>query len=427
MKSIKCIFVSVLPWAFIVADGIEETFRELPPWPYYRFKLWQTLTDSYQIGNASILSYNEATWNKPGSNRKTEKLSYESLQTDKPVKFSAVQGLGFTNSQVWDCYVNHYEDYDWTELKKAEVETYFLNLGWTEEGWGSNIAPITDALNWDDLLDVERTAAKQLCYTKELWDAISMEFWANIPVPPQEGEVTVEPTTQAPTEAPLTISDRPPIAPVDDIRYVLWGDLSKDIKSIAEKLNYTQNSWNMPGKSPIERFSYGSMGIAYTSYGIGSGNNTGAIEDMGLNEDEWDCHINHYDDYSWKELHTKGVQVFFSYLGWTRDTWENIHIRYPFSEYITWYDMTTEQREAAEAVCYRYELWDHLELSRWPQIINAKQDHDRNVYVDMLVLVLFAIVCFVCWASYMEWNSSREIRFTTNPIKDTPEPDAEVC
>lgn len=41
---------------------------------------------------------------------------------------------GVTEEQ-WDCYINHYSDYDWDELINATVVEYFITLGWNQESW----------------------------------------------------------------------------------------------------------------------------------------------------------------------------------------------------------------------------------------------------------------------------------------------------
>jgi hypothetical protein len=81
----------------------------------------------------------------------------------------------------------------------------------------------------------------------------------------------------------------PPVMnPVDGIRYVVWGDLTDDIKSNVEILRRSEETWNLPGTASIEGLSYDAIELSEIAKGIDD------INAMSLNEEQWDFNINHY-------------------------------------------------------------------------------------------------------------------------------------
>jgi len=72
----------------------------------------------------------------------------------------------------WDCSRNHYDGYSWDRLKEVRVQGYFETLGWTEDSWnGKTAPPRTQSHHWTQLNKAERLAARQLCYSKSVWDS----------------------------------------------------------------------------------------------------------------------------------------------------------------------------------------------------------------------------------------------------------------
>ena len=45
------------------------------------------------------------------------------------------------SEESWDCHMNHYADFNWTELVGAGVAKYFQALGWNNRSWVGEISP----------------------------------------------------------------------------------------------------------------------------------------------------------------------------------------------------------------------------------------------------------------------------------------------
>lgn len=151
--------------------------------PWYRYRLWDTLNGSVQA-HAETLSYTNESWNLPGLHT-LEKLSFETIRAESSQLVSAIVEIGFTE-YVWDCWVNHYDDYWWEELEQFELAQYYAVLGWNQSTWdtANSSIPESSDLYWNELSDEQRTAAREVCYTLELWDELSLDFWPALPESP---------------------------------------------------------------------------------------------------------------------------------------------------------------------------------------------------------------------------------------------------
>jgi hypothetical protein len=136
-------------------------------------------------------------------------------------------------------------------------------------------------------------------------------------------------------------------------RYELWDDVSSIQQSVAETgLDYTEDTWNVPGTADVELLAFSSL----------TAENQVAALALGFNEEEWDCYINHYDDYSWAELATEGVQQYLITLGWTEDSWTT-GSNPPASDDEFFNDLSSDETAAAEEICYNELLWNGESLS----------------------------------------------------------------
>jgi hypothetical protein len=137
--------------------------------PKYRYIVWELLDDA-TMQAATDFSYEEDTWNTPGSNP-LEKLGWYSFDSEYR---DLLDAIGFSED-VWDCFVNHHVDTDWALLGKIDVAKYLIVLGWDEEGWNGNAdPPETDDKDWNELSVKEQEAAGELCYFEELWNGDSL-------------------------------------------------------------------------------------------------------------------------------------------------------------------------------------------------------------------------------------------------------------
>ena len=103
--------------------------------PSYRFVLWNDLTDALRL-SAVGLEYTQATWQIPLDNA-IESSRWDSLGEVNQFHAAA---MGFDEA-VWDCYQNHYDGYEWSELVDIGVVQYFEALGWDENCWNGLLDP----------------------------------------------------------------------------------------------------------------------------------------------------------------------------------------------------------------------------------------------------------------------------------------------
>lgn len=146
-------------------------------YPSFRYVPWEELDESL-VAAAEALEYTEETWNTPGQ-AEIESLSYETITLDSPdIRQQALDTIGYDNEEQWDCYINHYDDYDWEELEEEEVQQYYAALGWTEESWlGDEDPPESEDMDWAELNDDQQAAASELCYFEQNWDGLSLDEW----------------------------------------------------------------------------------------------------------------------------------------------------------------------------------------------------------------------------------------------------------
>ena len=120
--------------------------------------------------------------------------------------------------EIWDCWINHYENYDWEELgpRDANVQTWWEVLGWTEAAWDDGEGEtITSDMIWVDLTPEQRAAAEFLCYDQNEWDGVNFESLLTDPPTgaPSAGTPSTLPTqvfTSLPTSPPTATPTSPP-------------------------------------------------------------------------------------------------------------------------------------------------------------------------------------------------------------------------
>jgi hypothetical protein len=139
--------------------------------PDFRYVAWDGINDAQQVLAGTGLDYTEDTWNVPGT-ADVELLAFVSLTPENQI---AALALGFSE-EVWDCYINHYDDFTWAELATEGVQQYFIILGWSENSWtGATDPPESDDFFFDELSSEEKTAAEEICYFELLWNGESLD------------------------------------------------------------------------------------------------------------------------------------------------------------------------------------------------------------------------------------------------------------
>jgi len=136
---------------------------------------WTAYADltGQQVGGAMALDYTQATWNTLGTNSIEESAWYY-LTLDQR---SASAQIGIFE-EAWDCYVNHYGDYSWSELEEYFLAKYWIALGWNQLSWEGTIDPPTSGDKfWRELTRVQQEAALEVCYSPGSWDEIPIPEW----------------------------------------------------------------------------------------------------------------------------------------------------------------------------------------------------------------------------------------------------------
>ncbi|KAL3798750.1 hypothetical protein ACHAWO_011994 [Cyclotella atomus] len=289
------------------------------PRPDKRYMAFQYLSGEDQAVAQNNLGYTPITWNVPGL-APVEQLGW--WQFSEQQKNGAI-ALGFTENQ-WDCYINHYLTYTWSELTEAGLTDALGTLGWTQNSWeGSGDSPATESKWWGQLTTDEKNAARKLCYFQDNWNQVDM----------------------TPNNSYFPF-------PFPGFRYRPWDELSADFQdTAANSLSYDSDTWDTLGNNTAELNTY--LNLDETE-------RNGAL-DLGFYTHTWDCYMNHYDAYYWDSLYGS-LLIAVEELGWTEDMWTN-RDTYPDSEATFWADLTPQERAAATALCYFQESWDGEDLS----------------------------------------------------------------
>lgn len=178
--------------------------------PRFRFVEW---ADSEQKVLAADANYDEDTWNNLGTNS-IEDLAFGDNQDVQ----SVLSQMGFEEGP-WDCWMNHYNGYYWSNLEEYGIAPYFEALGWNAQAWDGPASgyPESDSKAWDELDSIEQQAAANICYIPETWDQVGSfatgwletseylsqrEPW--VPAPP-----STSPPTSPPTSSPVDITRAP--------------------------------------------------------------------------------------------------------------------------------------------------------------------------------------------------------------------------
>ena len=212
----------------------------LPSYPIFRFRPWANVSSFDQTLASNFLGYSDSTWNVPGTVNRGNRARFWEGYTFATIQnsvaslgvISSVATLGFT-SDTWDCWVNHYQNFSWTDLPYLssfqvtithangggpsnvslsggngtveqrngggsssvviggrDIPQAMMSFGWTAENWTSPerfqfFFPLSTITNnntrplWKDLTMEQQIAAMQICYTANLWDRIPIPEWNN--------------------------------------------------------------------------------------------------------------------------------------------------------------------------------------------------------------------------------------------------------
>ncbi len=177
--------------------------------PLKRFIEWTLLNETDQKYALNNLDYSQDSWNNPGSNS-VEEWSFHDLY-DSEVE--GALGLGI-DGEAWDCHINHYYGYWWSDLVKDGYDEYFSILGWDEDKWDNgSSAPETEGMEWDDMSAEQRAAAEQVCFFRELWNGVPISQW-DMSLFSSSNQTTTVPAnvrSDSPSKVP---TDMPTVGPI---------------------------------------------------------------------------------------------------------------------------------------------------------------------------------------------------------------------
>lgn len=388
LATAACWLGSSMSSVIVVAQAADDGDDDLT-YPSARYTAWSELNPDAQSSAASDLGYDESTWDMPGTND-VEQLSWFDLTIDQRVAAVevALEPSGIAAEQyedVWDCYVNHYSGYDWVELGQYGIDVHYVALGWDQPSWdGESDPPPSDFTPWIDLTDAEREAADELCFFEEIWDGnYTIPEWeqfatTDAPTSPaedededQDAEVTQQPAAPTPAPTPPPTQDGSVIPPYPEFRYTPFELLDAETRQLAtSRLGYDESTWDLPGTALVE--------VSNSWSGLTSDQQQ-AASTLGFASDgrQWDCYQNHFEAYTWSDLRLQGVRRFFEDMGWSEQSWLGL-AEPPSTENATWAELTPDQKDAAEHLCFFNYTWDSNktipEWDQWADQVNSVGD-----------------------------------------------------
>jgi len=135
-------------------------------------------------------------------------------------------------------------------------------------------------------------------------------------------------------------------------RFTAWVNLDSAEKNTAQALGYFRTSWDNLEIYNLESLRFSDL--TYTEQ-----NNVLAL---GMDEEMWDCWMNHYNGYYWEDM-PNGKTQYLAVLGYTQTTWdEDLGAD---TDNFDWYELSSEQQNAANKLCYFANSWDWLDLNYW--------------------------------------------------------------
>lgn len=144
-------------------------------------------------------------------------------------------------------------------------------------------------------------------------------------------------------------------------RYCEWEPLPGPTRSsLRDELKYLRKSWDYLNGNVNE--------FETTSFDSLNGGVKGKYEQMGFEEDTFDCCLNHYDFYDWADFAGEDfveVREALEILGYNKNKWDN-DVALEFDDN-TWDSLSPEYQEALSELCWSKGLWDGVDLTLWTE------------------------------------------------------------
>jgi len=324
------------------------------PKPSARFRPWRDVSDAERVRLERSFGYTELTWNVLRLSDAEQKGWFELMYYEEDVS-EAVLGL---DGDGWDCWINHYDSYGWSDLvKKGHVQA-MSGLGWTEDAWNGDAAPpASDSKLWHELTEAEQLHATRLCFFDDNWNREDM----------------------TPNDGPFPFSK-------PKLRYTAWSGLSPEDRKVAQNmLLYDEQTWNYVGSADIEKRAWDDLTEYQRPYAI----------QLGLYQRTWDCFQNHYRATKWNGL-SDDVLDAASVLGWDEGRWSRWASE-PTSYEKRWSELGDKEQAAAHVLCHFDVNWPgggSISLENLPDV-SSGADHVEMYRVSSAVLAVIVTTFFL--------------------------------
>eukprot|EP00978_Attheya_sp_CCMP212_P002741 scaffold5612_cov46-Attheya_sp.AAC.4 len=289
------------------------------------------------------------SWTVQGMNEEREEDTWSDLDEEDR---ALAEIVGFTGDS-WDCLWEKDEDAAivgkaWGEIE-AEVQAALEGIFWTRDLWDNyGTENNYGSFAWTHMDKYVHDAWKSIGVTndwKSWWQQGMSDDTSTIVESSPEEDGTPEEDASSPKEGAFLYYGN-----------VAWDDLPLNIKDAWQAIGFTNasKSWWQQGRDydAIESKSWSTLDIENSFF---QGNAT----IVGFTNETWDCHINHYYDYSWEELIAYDLNEYFETIGYTAsDMWEGDDETDLDFEDKEWDEIETEVQGALVSICWTEDLWD---------------------------------------------------------------------
>ena len=95
-----------------------------------------------------------------------------------------------------------------------------------------------------------------------------------------------------------------------------------------------------------------------------------AVNELGIDEESWDCWVNHYVGLYWSTIEERGLEKYYIALGWSLESWEG-GADEPATKDLYWDELSLDQQNAATNLCYFKNLWNQDPIGVWQFDVDA--------------------------------------------------------
>lgn len=137
------------------------------------------------------------------------------------------------------------------------------------------------------------------------------------------------------------------------MRWLPWNELDRDIQiEVSEALGYNKINWNNLKTNEVEKLRWSDLSERKKS----------AATKLGFDEWSWNCWMNNFESFSWKQLYEWELTPYLESLGWSKQKW-NAQNGPPILKRYRWDELTNEQQESAMQLCFYKSSYDALNIA----------------------------------------------------------------